>query len=48
MGKEFGMFADRLVLDNLDEHLEGLSGAFPHTYTRDVGISWGAGVYERP
>jgi phage terminase small subunit len=42
MGKELGMFADRLILDDFDEHLQGMSGedlrAFVASIASEVGI----------
>ncbi len=42
VGKELGMFADRLVLDNLDEELEGMTHtelrAFVRAAAADVGL----------
>ena len=42
MGKELGRFADRLILDDFDEHLQGMNGedlrAFVASVASEVGI----------
>jgi len=41
MGKELGMFADRLILDNLDEKLEGMSGNELRDFVRSAASEVG-------
>lgn len=46
IGKEFGMFADRLIFDNLDETLEGLSGEDLRTFVRQAASEVGLRVVD--
>ena len=46
VGKELGMFADRLVMDNLDEKLEGMSGEELRSFVRAAATEVGLRMVE--
>ena len=46
MGKELGMFADRVVFDDLDKELEGLSGEELRTFVRTAASEVGLRVVD--